>query len=165
MDAQLRRRGRGGGRGFTLVELLVVIAVLAVLAVAVTLNGAFARGGSAAERAAAGFDRALALARDRALALRATQGLAPLVDGWQLMAPDPDGSGWVAAGAPGAAPGAAWTVAGQPFRPVAGAAPEAPVVLFLPDGRGTAFALRLPDGAGGLACRSDGWEAPRCGRD
>lgn len=164
MDAQLRRQVGAGQGGFTLVELVIVVAVLAVLAVSVTLTGAFARASGPAERSAAAFARAVALARDRALVRRAPQGLAPLADGWQMMAPAADGGGWVAEGTPGAAPGAVWSVAGTPFRPVAGVAPQAPAVVFLPDGRSTPFALELPGRGGPLACRTDGWEAPRCGR-
>ncbi|MCL4189283.1 MAG: GspH/FimT family pseudopilin [Rhodobacteraceae bacterium] len=164
MDAELRRQAGQGDRGFTLVELVVVVAVLAVLAVSVTLTGGFARAGSSADRAAGDFARAVAAARDRALALRGLQGLAPLADGWQMMAPDGDG-GWLARGVPGQAPGAVWTVAGAPFLPAPGQQPAIPAILFLPDGRGTAFSLVLPDRAGPLACRTDGWEAPRCARD
>ncbi|MCC6303855.1 MAG: GspH/FimT family pseudopilin [Rhodobacteraceae bacterium] len=164
MDAELRGRGRWGGRGFTLVELVVVVAVLAVLATAVTLTGGFARAGGAAEAAGAAFARAVAAARDRALARGEATGLGPLALGWQVMAPDGKG-GWAALGPPGRAPGVAWTVAGVALRPAPDADPAPPAILFLPDGRGTPFTLAIADGRAQLSCRTDGWEAPQCTTD
>lgn len=148
--------------GFTLIELVIVVAVVGILAVTVALStgrSGLARGAGGEERAAQALTAAVAATRDTALLSRQTLGLRPLPDGWEVVARS--GEGWAPSGPAGRVPGAAWEVAGVPLLP-GQASDEAPPVLFLPDGRATPFVLRLAPGGVGTVCATDGWEALRC---
>jgi prepilin-type N-terminal cleavage/methylation domain-containing protein len=136
--------------GFSLIELLIAVAVLSVLAVGASL------GGFAATRSAPSdgdtLIAATAEARRQALLQRSPQALILAAD--SLTAASASDDGWQ--------PGpeiARWR---QHPEPVA-SGPALPVTLvFLPDGRATPFAVTFVDGYQRILCQGDGWEAPGC---
>ncbi len=153
MDPAVKQAGGGREAGVTLIELLIVLAVLATVAVAGTLAVGRADLGTRSDQQR--FEAQFAAARSLAVHSGRARGLALDPAGLSLAAFD----------------GARWQVSDRVLRfdrrvaffpDVAFVPPGTPEIVFLPDGRATAFRLQLggPDGA---LCTSDGWSALTCG--
>jgi prepilin-type N-terminal cleavage/methylation domain-containing protein len=136
--------------GFSLIELLIAVAVLSVLAVGATLGG-FAAGRATLSDADA-LTRAAVQAQQRALLERAPQAL--ILGAETLTVARSGGNGWQPE---------AEVTRWQQKAEAAVTGPDLPVTLvFLPDGRTTPFAVTFQDGYRRILCSSDGWEAPQC---
>lgn len=150
-----------GARGFTLIELMVVVTIVSVLSIGAALSvggaGRLLQAGGQAGPAAQGerLARALERGRDAALFGRRRAGLQPLGGGWQLRLLDAVADRWgtlQSAEMPGIE--ITWTVAGQSYAPPDAAPEGAPPIRILADGRLTPFSLRLRGGGQGLTCRA-----------
>lgn len=156
-------------RGFTLIELVVVVAILGLLTLPVVLRvggGGVFGGATSAQAAQARLADDLTRMRDRALFTHEVLRLTPDRQGWQwstrlpmtAAAPQPGfdlrRSGWAPDGDPVRLEGLSliWQVDVPPGTDAA--------VHLMPDGRGTSFSVRL--GAGGPLCRFDGWGDLAC---
>lgn len=142
--------------GFTLIELMVVVAIVATLALGVALSAG--RVGQGGEGDLARFRSGFALNRALAIEGREMRGLNLGPKGmqvmvWRLAA---EGGGWQPLGAP-----LPWRgrVAFAARRPGGGDAPD---LVFLPNGRSTGFSIRF-DGDDSGRCESDGWAGLTCG--
>lgn len=138
--------------GFSLVELLVVIAVLAVLGVGAVLSAG--RGGP---EAAARSDMARfrgSFADQQALAVQGRETLGLLVQGKGLRRARLGPEGWVPSG--GAQP---WRGRVAFSAPAGAFQPGAPDIRFLSNGRTSRFSIGF---ASGGRCESDGWTGLTC---
>lgn len=136
--------------GFSLIELLIAVAVLSALAVGASLAGFGA--GRAAPSDAEALVAAAETAGRRALLQRAPQAL--ILGPEALRAAQATAGGWQ--------PGAEIARWRQPPEATA-TGPALPAVLvFLPDGRMTPFSVAYWDGYRRILCQSDGWQAPDC---
>lgn len=149
MDRRLRRSRGTAERGFTLVELLVAVAILAVLALGAGLVRARAPD---ADAAAATLARAFELARRSAVAAQRPTGLEVTEAGLQVVALSAEGV-WMATGPEHHLRARPRVRALGPGAPAAG-----PAVRFLPTGETSAVAIQL----GGLSCRATGWSGLAC---
>ena len=127
----------GGAPGFSLVEMLVVVAVVSVLAVGASLP--LARAGGSAQADAARLVAAAARLRDLALVSGKAHALAVRPEGWTE---ERRGSaGWEPIGPP------------QRFRSARLAGADGERLVLLPDGQSGAVRLRL-EGRGAVDCRA-----------
>jgi len=152
---------RGGERGFSLLEMVVVVAVIATLSVGASLAIGTRGGTPDAPRLAATYDAL----RDAALLGQEARGLRLVPGGWQVLLP-------------GAGPAPGWRVSGgvQQFRsearfegargPILPAPPEdrppQPDIVFLPDGEVTPFEVVFVTEGAVTACRSLGLAGLDC---
>lgn len=140
----------GGTAGFTLVELLLVVAALAILSVTAGLSVT-----RPATRAPSDAERLLALdaaLREEALLSRRPVGLLVDEDGAARAAPSDEG--WAETAAP-----REWSAIAD------WAAPQdlgRKLLAYLPDGRNTPWEVVLRDEAVPRRCVSDGWSPATC---
>jgi prepilin-type N-terminal cleavage/methylation domain-containing protein len=151
-----------GQGGFTLVELLIVVAVLALLSV----GAGFSTGRVAAGRAgdAARFAALHERLREAAVFERRPAALSLEAGGWRRLTPDADSpTGWRAAGETGRFRGETRFAGegGTLGRPGADAL-EQPDLVFLPGGASTPFRVSFISGDGVIRCDSDGWTGLSC---
>lgn len=162
MDTRLTMPGSDGAAGFSLVEVMIVVAVLSVLSVAAGLS--VGRTGPVRENDAEAFATAYEAGQLAAILARHPRALALTDTGWTPLEPDPDApGGWRTAGPERALVGA-WRegATGAPLRSaVVGAETQADVV-FLPDGQTTPVDLRFIARAGERRCAADGWGTLAC---
>ncbi len=140
---------RRGERGFTLIELMVVITVLSLLTLSVTLTVSRPRGGGPSQDWAR-FQAVHDALRTEAVLTRRILGLSVNSDGYQRLE-RVEG---------------AWRTGGEMIAWREGVAVERPFggqVAFLPAGQGSAVRVRFEGGPRVTVCESDGWAALRCG--
>lgn len=162
MDARLTTSGSHGAAGFSLVEVMIVVAVLSVLSVAAGLS--VGRSGPAHEGDADAFAAAYEAGRLAAILARHPRALALTDTGWTPLEPDPEAQGgWRTAG-PERALAGAWRdgATGAPLRSAVAAAETQADLVFLPDGQTTPVDLRFIARAGERRCIADGWGALAC---
>ncbi|MCG6902166.1 MAG: prepilin-type N-terminal cleavage/methylation domain-containing protein [Rhodobacter sp.] len=141
MDRQLGARSGG----FTLIELMVVVAVLALLTTTVSLSVTRPRSQNASD--AARFQAVHRRLRDQAVLSRQILGLNVDETGYRQMWWD----------------GKAWQPLGTPARwrgPVGGQAE----LRFAPSGQVTPVRLRFDSGDSTVICAGGGWKAMTCAR-
>ena len=136
--------------GFTLVELLLVVAAMSVLAIGGTLAvGRFGASSTPDAQQLAKLDAELAT---RARVARQPQGLEVTPTGYRRLERRADG--WQPRGADGRWSGRAdWDADDARGRRI---------LVFLPDGRATPYAVAFRAAAAGWRCVRDAWTAPRC---
>lgn len=148
-------------RGFSLLEMVIVVAILATLAVGASLTIA-PRGGAGDVRS---FAAAYAALRDAAVLEQGARGLRLVPGGWQVLVPDPaSGTGWQGQGAVQRLRGEL-RVEGRdgaiPPRPAED--PPVPDLVFLADGEVTLFTAVFIGSGRITTCRSGGLAGLVCG--
>ena len=141
--------------GFSLVELMIVVAVLSILSLGAVLaiNLRDPRG----SRDVAWLEQTFATARREAILTRREARFAISPTGVTRMAPGE--GGWQPEGAESALDGLVTATAGYgALRDDLGRV----IIALLPDGRTSAFDLRLEAGRQVWTCAADGWGALAC---
>lgn len=143
--------------GFSLIELVVVMAVIAILSLSVSLSLSRGKSVGGMPRDAVRMQGQFAALRDSAIHGRRPAALSVIPAGWQVMRMQ-DGV-WQGAG-----PRVRWSGAAVFQRDLSAPLPDgsAPEVVFLPDGRSTAFSIRFTDRGVVAVCTSDGWAPLEC---
>ena len=150
--------------GFSLIEVLVVVAVLSVLSVSVTLS--IGRGGGSQEPSAVQrFQDMIASKQQSSILERRSHAIAISQSGVQSLSRDVESGAWRLGGTPGRAD-MVWVMQRGfdssvliPYAPEA----ESPArLLFLPDGRHTPFRLTILNETRNVECSSDGWGSVAC---
>lgn len=162
MDARLSLPATGATAGFSLLEVMIVVAVLSILSVAAGLS--VGRSGPAREADADAFAASYAAGRLAAILSRHPQALALTDTGWTRLEPAPDlPGGWRAAGGERALAGA-WRAGatGAALRSAVAQAPAQADIVFLPDGQTTPVDLRFITRTGERRCSGDGWGVLEC---
>jgi len=170
---QLKQRRNPVPRGFSLIELMIVVSVMSVLTFGIVLGFGGVQSLSPAERAsdparqAMAFEEVLQQASDLALFTRQPVGLHPLQNGWQVMHREAAGV-WVAEPRLAAQLGRLrldWQIGARPYRAPERANSARPPIAILGDGRSTPFTLRISplQGSGAAqVCRSTAAQRLRC---
>lgn len=149
--------GRAASAGFSLLEMVVVVAVLAVLSVSVSF--AVGRGAAGPGSDATRFADLFARLREAAVLSRHVQAIAVGQGGWQVMTRGD--VGWTTTGRPGqfrsAArfEGATGPLGGPDISP-------APDLYFLPDAQVTPFSVTFIAPGVITRCATDGWADLAC---
>lgn len=150
MERQLTRTP--APRGFTLIELMVAVAVLAVLSVGATL--ALGRSDSAGASAQMLFQQAHT--NSRALAITGQQVRGLRIEPRGLFPASHSPAGWNVAETRVSWDGQVVLSVAQNNRHGPASAPQ---ILYLPSGQSTPFTIQFP---GGVQCRNDGWSVLKC---
>lgn len=137
--------------GFTLLEMVVVVAVMATLTLAATLSV----GRRAGPSDAAHFAGAYRGLMDAALLGQEARGLRVMPAGWQVLRPVAPGKGWQASG-PVQKFRDAVVFEGADGPILARERPDPPVpdLVFLPDGKLTPVTVRFTSGGRVMVCRA-----------
>jgi len=150
-------------RGFTLLEMVVVVAVIAVLSVTATFSVA---GRSAGEADMARFAAAYDRLRDSAILGRAPQAVSIVEDGWQTLSPAGQENGrttWQPSGRAQKFRGQArFEGASGPILPRDLWRDRTPDLFFLPDGQVTPFDVAFIGNGTVRHCRSAGFSGLIC---
>ena len=136
--------------GFTLIELMIVVAVLALLTTTLSLSVNRPRGGQSADWAR--FEAVHNRLRQEAVLARQITGLSVSPEGYQRLRWS-DGD-WRKVGDL-----VGWRDAVMVLEPFDAAAP----LEFAPSGQSTALRIRFEAGAGNVICEGDGWSPVSCG--
>jgi prepilin-type N-terminal cleavage/methylation domain-containing protein len=151
----------GAERGFSLLEMVVVVAVIATLSVGASLSIAARGGAGDAPRLAETY----AALRDAAVLGQEARGLRLLPEGWQVLLPREGGApGWQVSGAVQEIRAEArFEGAGGPILPAPpDGRPPRPDIVFLPDGGVTPFEVVFVTDAAVTACRARGLAGLQC---
>lgn len=153
----------GGEAGFTLLEMVVVVAVIATLSISATFAVSTR---DSAEADVTRFAAAYVRLRDRAILGQSAQGIAIVPEGWQTLAPAPPGAeaeGWQAIGTVQKFRGEVrFEGADGPFFPRELSLEPVPDLLFLPDGQVTPFEVTFIANERLSRCRSTGFAGLDC---
>jgi len=157
------RIAQGGEAGFTLLEMVVVVAVIATLSISATFAVSTR---DHAEADVTRFAAAYVRLRDRAILGQSAQGIVIVPEGWQTLAPAPPDAeveGWQAVGIVQKFRGEVrFEGADGPIFPrEVPRAPE-PDLLFLPDGQVTPFEVTFIANEQLNRCRSTGFAGLDC---
>ncbi len=152
--------------GFSLIELVIVVTIVSVLALTVTLG--FTTEGrltgtrdATPARAAEALETAVSRARDLAILARTPSALRPTEEGWEVLRREAEGWRRIARGTLPEA--REWRIGGRRHGgPLPAADDDTPPVRFLPDGRSTAFELRLGPRGDAHRCTVAGPETLEC---
>ncbi|MGX0903240.1 prepilin-type N-terminal cleavage/methylation domain-containing protein [Roseovarius sp. MBR-79] len=141
----------GGAAGFSLLEMVVVVAVMATLTLAATLSVGRRSGPSDA----AHFAEAYGALMDAALLGQEARGLRVMSGGWQVLRPVAPGQGWQSSG-PVQKFRDAVVFEGTDGPILARERPDPPVpdLVFLPDGKLTPVTVRFTTGGVVTLCRA-----------
>jgi prepilin-type N-terminal cleavage/methylation domain-containing protein len=145
------RTDRGAVSGFSLLEMVVVVAVLATLTVAATLSIGRRAGSGDAARFVAAYRGLM----DAALLGQEARGLRLMPGGWQVLRPEGPGQGWQGSGPVQPFRDAvAFEGAEGPILPRPDLDPPEPDLVFLPDGKLTPVTVSFAAGGSVTLCRS-----------
>ncbi|MFN7002565.1 MAG: prepilin-type N-terminal cleavage/methylation domain-containing protein [Roseinatronobacter sp.] len=173
MEHQLSPVARAGARGFSLIELMVVVTIMSVLTLGVLWGTGAGQSLSPSARAsdparqAQLFKQALGQAVDIAAFTRQPVGLFPKAQGWEVLRRQADGT-WVSVGTPGHVEGLRldWQIGARVHLAQAEHDGSAPAIRVLGDGRSTDFSLRFVPMQGSArphVCDASGGAGVRCG--
>lgn len=161
-EARLKARAQAQPRGFSLIELVVVVSIVSVMSLGVIMGfGGGAqllpgvRAGDAGGQAQR-FEAALSNAAQSALFGRKTMGLQPLSTGWEVLRYDAVSDAWQRVDRSDALQmPVAWSIAGLPYpAPATRTLGTEPPIRILGDGRMTQFELRLGTQEEARLCRA-----------
>ncbi len=144
-----RRVSRDGAAGFSLIELMVVVAVLAILTTSITLSASRPRDGNASDWGR--FSALHARLQDQAVLSRQLLGLSVTQDGYQRLRWA--GGDWQVLG-----DRVAWRDEVVLIEPFSALAP----LEFAPSGQVTPMRARFQAGEAVRLCQNDGWGPVSC---
>lgn len=161
MDARITQPPKQSlDSGFTLIELIIVVTVLSILTISVGLSMSFGRVTRQASDDAKHFQTYFQRLQSNAINRQKPEGLMISAIGWRVAEFDSVKQVWDMDG-----PEIRWR-GGVDFRKtsVRGyiGAFQVPDIIFLPDGRSTAFELRFINNETSSFCTNDGWTGVLC---
>ncbi len=159
----MERIGSASEHGFTLLEMVIVVAVIAVLSVTATFSVTQRNSGdSDVLRFGAAYDRL----RDAAILGHAARGVALLPEGWQVLLPALPGAeaeGWQPNGRAQKFRGEVrFEGRNGPILPKDLAREPLPDLVFLPDGQVTRFEVSFIGNGTLTRCASAGFAGLKC---
>lgn len=162
MDRKIDQNQRRGGGGFTLIELVVVVAIMSVLSISVSFSAG--RSGTGAQSDAARFAALHARLYERAIMGRHPLAVSLSETGWQMLQPDKDeAQSWVTVGRSGEFRGEArFQFSDRKFGRRTRGELTTPDLVFLPNGQSTPFEVAFITARMTVDCVSDGWTGLIC---